>query len=196
MNHEFYAHTDPASHGDASKWEPLFTPGCPALVGKPCLACENLDRRHGHLNKVAWWTAKFAEAMFPAGSEEAKAASQWGYLVGLWHDLGKFSPRWQDYLLKKGGSNIHTDEVVGKVDHSTAGAQFAERSIPKLGRLLAYLIAGHHPGLANGEDGDAPQSSLKERLLKTVELEHFPCRVSPCAPASRWRSFSAFCSPV
>jgi CRISPR-associated endonuclease/helicase Cas3 len=82
--------------------------------------------------------------------------------------MGKFAPEWQHYLLRKAGSNIHTDEVVGTVDHSTAGAQFAERSIPKLGRLVAYLIAGHHPGLANGEDGDAPQSSLRERLNKAL----------------------------
>jgi CRISPR-associated endonuclease/helicase Cas3 len=169
----FFAHTDPVWPNDPTRWEPLFTPGCPALSGEQCDACERLDRNHGHLNKVAWWTAKFAEEMFPLGREEARAAHQWGNLAGLWHDLGKFAPRWQAYLLKKAGSNIHTDEVIGKVDHSTAGAQFADRSIPKLGRLLAYLIAGHHPGLANGEDGDAPQSSLKERLQKAVELDGY-----------------------
>ena len=112
--------------------------------------------------------AKFAEAVFAAGSDEARAAKQWGYLTGLWHDLGKFAPDWQDYLRKKAGTNIHTDEVVGIVDHSTAGAQLAEQTLPKLGRLVAYLIAGHHPGLPNGEDGEAPQSSLKERLHKRV----------------------------
>ncbi|MBA3964016.1 MAG: CRISPR-associated endonuclease Cas3'' [Chthoniobacterales bacterium] len=165
---KYFAHTDPTSREDCSKWEPLFTPGCPALLGGSCEACEGLDRFHGHLNKVAWWTANFAEGMFPVGTAEVKAAREWGYLAGLWHDLGKFAPQWQDYLRKKSGSNIHTDEVIGTVDHSTAGAQFAERSIPKFGRLLAYLIAGHHPGLTNGEDGDAPQSSLRERLSKTV----------------------------
>jgi CRISPR-associated endonuclease/helicase Cas3 len=188
---EFYAHTAP---GDCSNWESLFTEDCDALSGGSCDACEKLGARHGHLNKVAWWTAKFAEEMFPAGSEDRKTAYQWGYLAGLWHDMGKFSPRWQDYLRKKSGSNIHTDEVVGKVDHSTAGAQFAERSIPKLGRLLAYLIAGHHPGLANGEDGDAPQSSLKERLKKAVELDLYvgamPRQVTTYRPAIPFPSFT------
>lgn len=143
-----------------------------------------MDRDHGHLNKVAWWTAKFAGEMFPAGSEEAKATQQWGYLAGLWHDLGKFAPAWQSYLRKKTDSNIHTDDVLGTVDHSTAGAQFADRSFPKLGRLIAYLIAGHHPGLANGEDGDAPQSSLKERLRKPVAEygETLPREVSSYRP--------------
>ena len=145
-----------------------FHAGMPGTFRPRCEACEQMDRDHGHLNKVAWWTRKFAGEMFPAGSEEAKATQQWGYLAGLWHDLGKFAPAWQNYLRKKTDSNIHTDDVLGTVDHSTAGAQFADRSIPKLGRLIAYLIAGHHPGLANGEDGDAPQSSLKERLRKAV----------------------------
>ena len=151
-----------------------------------------MDPKHGHLNKVASWTAKFAEAMFPPGSEDAQAAFQWGYSTGLWHDLGKFAPKWQDYLLRKTGSNIHTDEVGGRVDHSTAGAQFADWSIPKLGRLVAYLIAGHHPGLANGEDGDAPQSSLKERLRKPIaEYKNaVPHEVSAHRPALPLPQFS------
>ena len=168
LGSECFAHTDPKSPNDTSQWEPLFSADCVALDGGDCEACERLDRGHGHLNKVAWWTAKFVEEMFPGGTEDANSARQWGYLTGLWHDLGKFAPRWQEYLAKKVGSDIHSDEAIGKVDHSTAGAQFAERSIAKLGRLIAYLIAGHHPGLTNGEDGEAPQSSLKERMNKTV----------------------------
>ncbi len=53
----YYAHSAP----DGSAWEPLFSENCPALKGDPCEQCERLDRFHGHLNKVAWWTAKFAE---------------------------------------------------------------------------------------------------------------------------------------
>lgn len=189
---DFYAHTDPQSPGDPSKWEPLFTADCKALRGECCEACETLERKHGHLNKVAWHTAKFAAAMFPEGSEEAKAAREWGYLAGLWHDLGKFAPEWQAYLRKKAGTNLHSDEVIGTVDHSTAGAQFAERSIPKFGRLLAYVIAGHHPGLANGQDGDAPQSSLSERLNKPVaEYESaLPDEVSNYRPATPFPRFT------
>lgn len=185
---EWYAHSAP---GD-SPWEPLFTPDCAALSGGKCERCESLERFHGHLNKVAWWTANFAGGMFSAVSDDAKAAREWGYLAGLWHDLGKFAPAWQDYLRKKSGANIHTDEVVGTVDHSTAGAQFADQSIPKLGRLLAYLIAGHHPGLTNGEDGDAPQSSLKERLNKTIAeyKSTLPNEVSAYRPAGAIPAFA------
>src|SRR4051812_41559698 len=38
-------------------------------------------------------------------------------------------------------------------DHSTAGAQVAAGQLPKpLGQMLAFIIAGHHAGLADGPD--------------------------------------------
>lgn len=96
MDRKFYAHTDPAAPEASEapgRWEPLFTADCPALDGAPyakCERCERLDRRHGHLNKVAWWTAKFAAGLFPAGSDEAKAKLEWQSLAGLWHNLRKW----------------------------------------------------------------------------------------------------------
>ena len=47
-----------------------------------------MEPYHGHLNKVAYHTAKFATEMFPMDSEESKSAHQWGYLTGLWHETG------------------------------------------------------------------------------------------------------------
>lgn len=188
-----FAHSNPEAFRDCTSWEPLFTPQCPALGVDVCEACETLNRRH----------------MFPPGSKDAKAAREWGYLVGLWHGLGKFADDWQRYLATKADSNIQLDEVVGTVDHSTAGAQFSEQSIPKFGRLLAYLIAGHHPGLANGEDRDAPQSSLRERLKKVSRDTPVASQLRsalagqrclspffPCAAVALWRSFSASFSPA
>lgn len=67
-----YAHSHPDFPRDFSRWEPLFTPDCPALAGGECAACEAMDPHHGHLNKVAYWAGKFAEEMFhtsiPEGS--------------------------------------------------------------------------------------------------------------------------------
>ena len=64
-------------------------------------------------------------------------------------------------------------EVTGKVDHSTAGAQHAA-GLGKLGRLLAYCIAGHHAGLPHGERGE---SGLSMRLMK-LEHVYLKCSVS------------------
>src|SRR4051812_29787472 len=75
-------------------------------------------------------------------------AGGWGRVAGIWHDLGKYSDAFQDYLGRGAGSDgdVHTSEVAGRIDHSTAGAQHAARLGPA-GRLLAYGIAGHHAGL-------------------------------------------------
>jgi CRISPR-associated endonuclease/helicase Cas3 len=157
-----YAHT--LDGKPPSDWEPLFTPfgaGADQCQRENCQKCQNLVHDHGHLNKVAWWTAKFASEMFAPGSTEATSAWGWGYLAGLWHDLGKFPEKWQAYLRAK--SDIHSDEVSGKVDHSTAGAQHAVKASPILGHLLGYLIAGHHSGLLDGLSNNACQAS---RLLK------------------------------
>lgn len=84
-----YAHTLP--NRPPSEWEPLFTPfgaGEDECQRNNCQKCANLEPYHGHLNKVAYLTAKFASEMFPADSVESKSAHQWGYLTGLWHDLG------------------------------------------------------------------------------------------------------------
>ena len=162
-----YAHSHPDFPNDTSKWEPLFTPfgnGAEECQREQCHLCRDLNPYHGHLNKVAFWAAKFASEMFAADSAEAKSVKEWGYLAGLWHDLGKFAPEWQTYLKSK--ADIESDEVSGKEDHSTSGAQHSDKLIPLFGRILAYPIAGHHAGLANGIDDSL--SSLQNRLSKTI----------------------------
>ena len=143
-----YAHTLPERPEE--EWEPLLTPfgdAADQCQRELCQKCEQMESAHGHLNKVAFWTAKFAAEMFPPDSIESKSAYDWGYLAGLWHDLGKFAPVWQSYLKSK--SDIHSDEISGTEDHSTAGAAFTHGH-PLCGSLLSYIIAGHHAGLADG----------------------------------------------
>ena len=158
----FYAHTHPdfPNSKDAEKhWEPLFTPfgdDVSDCQRENCEKCQDLSPTHGHLNKVAFWTAKFAAEMFTKDSPESKSAHAWGYLTGLWHDFGKFSEAFQQRLK---GSPL-------PVDHSTAGARHC-LAIPHFGPLISYLIAGHHAGLADGNElffGDRSKKEIPDWL--------------------------------
>lgn len=84
-----------------------------------------------------------------------------GELIGLLHDLGKYSAEFQNYL-KSAVELLNPDEdefvdargLKGKVDHSSAGAQYVWRELssqgalgPIVGQILALCIASHHSGL-------------------------------------------------
>ena len=105
-----------------------------------------------HLAEVGDRAAEFA-ARF--GAEEIAQAA------GLLHDIGKCSDQYQKYIRGRAPSP----------DHSTAGAQVAARRYASLdqvvfGRLIAFAVAGHHAGLADGTGGSA--ATLDARLAKAV----------------------------
>jgi CRISPR-associated endonuclease/helicase Cas3 len=119
-----------------------------------------------------------------------------GALIGLLHDLGKSSEIFQTYLRSFApGSGIEPqDELRGKIDHSTAGAQCLVRNLPgaenqaSLGglvaRLLGLCIASHHSGLIdcltpNGEDG------LTRRLEKKNSATRYAEAWASIAPGVR-----------
>lgn len=78
--------------------------------------------------------------------------------AGLLHDLGKYSPDFQQRLFGDSKS----------VNHSTAGALVAvERYGETLGKMLAFCIAGHHAGLANGIRGERTRA-LGQRLAEPL----------------------------
>lgn len=83
-------------------------------------------------------------------------ADQWGRAAGLLHDIGKYTLPFQRRL----------EGSPERVDHSTAGARIAIETYPQVGHLLAYLIAGHHAGLANGRD-----SGERTPLLSRLEAD-------------------------
>ncbi len=149
--------------------------------GPPETAWERLE---DHLRRVAGGDASMPGAR---GFAAAFGAADWGELAGLWHDLGKYSDEFQEYLRRQQGierANAHI-ETPGRVDHSTAGAQHAASKGP-LGRLLAFCIAGHHGGMP---DAIGP-GSLEARLDKPVpELRDVPgelmSRALPRPPALR-----------
>lgn len=80
-------------------------------------------------------------------------ADELGLVSGRLHDLGKYTEAFQRRLC---GSGI-------RVDHSTHGARVASEHFGSIGRLLAYGIAGHHAGLANGM-GAGERTPLDDRL--------------------------------
>lgn len=109
-----------------------------------------------HLREVARLAGMFAATF---------ASSDWAYMAGLWHDLGKYRLAFQQYLRNASGYNPDAHiEAPGRVDHSTAGALYAEQKLRQAGRVLAYLIAGHHAGLPDYETADTGRAALKSRL--------------------------------
>lgn len=110
-----------------------------------------------HLLRVADLAEQFAHK-FEAGD--------WGRLLGLWHDLGKYSTKFQTYLRQQNGFEAHL-EAVSRVAHSTAGAKHAVAALGTVGRLLAYCIAGHHAGLTDWLTKHG-QSGLSDRLARKV----------------------------
>ncbi len=112
-----------------------------------------------HLNAVAVGNAFFAGA---AGFAEPFGGREVARIAGLWHDLGKYAPQFQAYLR---GAVAGTR---GSVDHSTAGAALALRAFgaTEAAGILAFVIAGHHAGLADlGSAQSNDGSCLARRLL-------------------------------
>ncbi len=74
-------------------------------------------------------------------------------MQGQLHDLGKYTEAFQRRL---------TGDL-RSVDHSTWGAIVAAQRYGQIGQILAYGIAGHHAGLANGQ-GEGERTPLASRL--------------------------------
>ena len=126
--------------------------------GKPR---EEWHRLEDHLKKVAEMARDFANDF---------GAGEWGYLAGLWHDLGKYSDEFQGRLLALNDPDAHIETKHGRPDHSTAGAQYSHRTLKDAGKLIAYAVAGHHAGLPDGKTNEA--SCLSQRLAKKIPAFH------------------------
>ncbi len=131
-----------------------------SLEGRPPSEWQTLDE---HLKAVAAKAREFAE---PFG------AGDWGEAAGGNHDLGKGQPPWPDYLIASATGKKRQD----KVPHAIHGAALAMERHPALGRILAYVIAGHHGGLPDW-------FSLEKWLAKDMELQEArECRVTDVFP--------------
>jgi CRISPR-associated endonuclease/helicase Cas3 len=110
-----------------------------------------------HLKEVAELTRDFTQKF---GAEE------FGYCAGLLHDLGKAKIKFQKYMLKNGPGEPHAGEGARFVK-----AYWGRSSAEARGQMLAYVIAGHHSGLANGIAFGGGTAPLKERLRQAEEIK-------------------------
>lgn len=110
-----------------------------------------------HTDKSDWQPLR--EHLVAVGKLAADFATAFGGRtlaepMGQLHDLGKYT---ESFQLRLEGKSL-------KVDHATWGARIALKRYSRLfGHLLAYGIAGHHAGLANGVGGKS-RTSLQDRL--------------------------------
>lgn len=135
----------------------------------------------------------------------AFGGADWAHLAGLLHDLGKYSVAFQNRL---NGSDQ-------RADHSTAGAKIVIEHLTQtqgaewaaVARLLGFVIAGHHAGLANGVDDGHERSTLRKRLgdafgsdipmLDPVWKDEVSLptslalpKIRPHSPATKYQNFS------
>jgi CRISPR-associated endonuclease/helicase Cas3 len=134
-----------------------------------------------HLEGVAVLSRKNAEKI---------GCADYGELLGLLHDLGKYSKSFQDYIRSATGmldpdtdeEFVEAAELKGKIDHSTAGAQFiwtrlssgapAERL---LAQILSLSLVSHHSGIIDclTTDSHGTYDVFTRRITKSDEKTHF-----------------------
>jgi CRISPR-associated endonuclease/helicase Cas3 len=117
---------------------PLATHRRLVSVERPSQPIAHTSNEHGarhdlvaHLRGVASLAATFASAL---------GAERLGWYVGVWHDVGKFHPSFQEYLLR---CEVDPSTRRHGPDHKAAGALLAHQHV----RPASLLVQGHHGGL-------------------------------------------------
>ncbi len=132
-----------------------------------------------HLNGVSRLAEQYATKM---------GLGMLGRLLGLFHDIGKASDAFQQYIHTGAGlveqdADLHVDapRARGTIDHSTAGAQMVHEliggdhgSLPIHAELLSLCLASHHSGLIDclAPDGsDHLQTRIDKDPVRTSFVE-------------------------
>lgn len=109
-----------------------------------------------------------------------------GRLLGFLHDLGKYSQDFQNYIQSatdilnpdRDDSWVDATSLKGKIDHSTAGAQWVWLQFKKygdqgklVGQILSVCLASHHGGMLNCLELNGDNGFLK-RIKKQDAATH------------------------
>lgn len=135
---------------------------------------ERAERKIAHIAPLTGAEHDLGKHLSDASALAANLAKPWGSpaaaLAAIWHDLGKYSPAFQE-MIRRVGEEGHLER--GRVIHAFAGAELALQHLPTpLGPLLAMVIAGHHGGLPDWDGGQAGQSlgrRVEGHLARAVE---------------------------
>jgi len=108
-----------------------------------------------------------------------------GELMGMLHDVGKYSKSFQNYIKSSNGKIdpddndfVDSTKIKGKIDHSSAGAQYIRANSGKspfqqiAADIMALCIASHHSGLIDCISPDGTDVFHK-RMTKPKEQTHF-----------------------
>ncbi len=118
-----------------------------------------------------------------------------GELLGLLHDIGKYSQQFQTYIQSATGilnpdiddEYVDAKALKGKIDHSTAGAQWVWQRFRRygaqgslVGQILAVCVVSHHGGLLdclkpdgkNGFMDRITKDDKKTHLQECIEISH------------------------
>jgi CRISPR-associated endonuclease/helicase Cas3 len=145
-----------ATETEAAAWAHVDEQGRPHLLEE-------------HLEAVGDLAGRFARRLQSEG---------WARLAGRWHDLGKYTVAFQNMIRREHGLEAHLEQEgpAGPRDHSTAGALHAREVLgPDMGTPLAFVIAGHHTGLADAEQlADRLKQEPRQRLYAQVLARPVP----------------------
>ncbi len=119
-----------------------------------------------HVRKTDGHNQSIQEHLLGVGKRAAMYARKLGLerfaeLLGLLHDLGKYSKEFGNYIKSATGIlDPDSDDYIdaaglrGRIDHSTAGAQYIFKQLAGQGKsgviagaIAALCIASHHSGL-------------------------------------------------
>lgn len=159
---------------------------------------DNKQRRAAHSQAIARPDQALSQHLSGVGAKARELAQKLnleeaGYLIGLLHDFGKYSEEFQQYIkaiekdqIQANRIKYDEDEEVydhkqhkGKIDHSTAGAQwiwknFSDFDALGYGRLVAQVlsicIASHHSGLIDFTNQNG--NIFSNRMRKSDDKTH------------------------